>query len=186
MKFFEPGFRKQVKELIAEDQGINPSNFLNVEIFKLEIQKRITEAGEDSAKLVEKVREEVATVLDEIILSCFGEFPELAQQIQLTSRDELADLQWQTQTQIDKMLKVEANFIYQRKGYYEVILAKIATAERERAKNAQGTDELKQRVAAMESQPRLGAQGGFGSSGSFGGSGFGSNNSFGGGAGFVP
>ena len=37
MKFFEPDFRKQIKELIAEDQGINPSNFLNVEIFKLEI-----------------------------------------------------------------------------------------------------------------------------------------------------
>lgn len=37
LKFFEPSFQKQVKELIAEDQGINPSNFLNVEIFKLEI-----------------------------------------------------------------------------------------------------------------------------------------------------
>lgn len=37
MKFFESDFRKQLKELIAEDQGINPSNFLNVEIFRLEI-----------------------------------------------------------------------------------------------------------------------------------------------------
>ena len=37
LKFFEPGFRRQIKELIAEDQGINPSNFMNVQIFKLEI-----------------------------------------------------------------------------------------------------------------------------------------------------
>ena len=37
LRFFEPGFRSQIKELIAEDQGINPSNFMNVEIFKLEI-----------------------------------------------------------------------------------------------------------------------------------------------------
>ena len=56
LKFFEPRFRRQIKELIAEDQGINPSNFMNVQIFKLEIQKRISEAGEDSAKLVEKVK----------------------------------------------------------------------------------------------------------------------------------
>ena len=45
--------------MIAEDQGINPSNFLNVEIFKLEIQKRITETYEDSNKLVSRVCEEV-------------------------------------------------------------------------------------------------------------------------------
>lgn len=56
MKFFEPEFKKQIREGIAEDQGINPSNFMNVEIFKLEIQKRISEASEDSDKLVKRVR----------------------------------------------------------------------------------------------------------------------------------
>lgn len=56
MKFFEPEFKKQIREGIAEDQGINPSNFMNVEIFKLEIQKRISEASEDSNNLVQRVR----------------------------------------------------------------------------------------------------------------------------------
>ena len=81
MKFFDPEFRKQLKVLIAEDQGINPSNFLNVEIFRLEIQKRISEAHEESTSLVEKVREEVANVLDQVIERSFSEFPELVRQI---------------------------------------------------------------------------------------------------------
>jgi len=81
MKFFEPGFRRQIKELIAEDQGISPSNFLNVEIFKLEIKKRICEAEADSKLLVDKVRQAVEGVLDEIIDHCFGRFEELARQI---------------------------------------------------------------------------------------------------------
>ena len=81
MKFFDPEFRNQLKVLIAEDQGINPSNFLNVEIFRLEIQKRISEAHEESTSLVEKVREEVANVLDQVIKRSFGEFPELVRQI---------------------------------------------------------------------------------------------------------
>ena len=89
MKFFEPGFQKQIKELIAEDQGINPSNFLNVEIFKLEIQKRISEAAEDSRTLVERVRQEVETVLDQIIDHCFGTFEELSRQIKQTAREHL-------------------------------------------------------------------------------------------------
>ena len=67
--------------MIAEDQGINPSNFLNVEIFRLEIQKRISEAHEESTSLVEKVREEVANVLDQVIERSFSEFPELVRQI---------------------------------------------------------------------------------------------------------
>ena len=56
LKFFEESFRRQIKELIAEDQGINPSNFMNVEIFKLEIQKRIKEAGDDSANFVDRIK----------------------------------------------------------------------------------------------------------------------------------
>ena len=44
------------------------------------------------------------------------------------------------------MLRVEANFIYQRKGYYEIILNKIAEKERNK-ESAKGRDELKERVA---------------------------------------
>ena len=61
--------------------GINPSTFLNVEIFRLEIKKRIAEASEDSEKLIDTVREEVAAVIDEVIQDSFGEFPELVNQI---------------------------------------------------------------------------------------------------------
>ena len=39
------------------------------------------------------------------------------------------------------MLKVEANFIYQRKGLYEVILEKIADKERSKS-SEKGKDEL--------------------------------------------
>ena len=62
---------------------------MNVEIFKLEIQKRISEAGEESSKLVEKVRQEVETVLDEVIDFCFGKFEDLARQIKVSAREEL-------------------------------------------------------------------------------------------------
>ena len=46
------------------------------------------------------------------------------------------------------MLKVEANFIYQRKGLYEVILDKVADKERAKASD-KGKDELAARVAAQ-------------------------------------
>ncbi len=49
------------------------------------------------------------------------------------------------------MLRVEANFIYQRKGFYETILTKIADAELSKGKQAQPKDELKARVQAFES-----------------------------------
>lgn len=54
---------------------------MNVEIFKLEIQKRISEANQDSEQLVDKVKLEVEAVLDEIIDHCFGTFGDLAKQI---------------------------------------------------------------------------------------------------------
>ena len=60
------------------------------------------------------------------------------------------------------MLRVEANFIYQRKGYYEIILNKIAEKERSK-ESSKGRDELKERVAQQE---RFG-------SGGLGGGGFG-------------
>ena len=44
----------------------------------LEIQKRISEAAEDSRTLVERVRQEVETVLDQIIDFCFGTFEDLS------------------------------------------------------------------------------------------------------------
>lgn len=70
------------------------------------------------------------------------------------------------------MLRVEANFIYQRKGLYEVILGKIT--EKERASGQSKTrDELAERVAGMSN-----SSGGFGGGG-FGGGGFG-------GGGFAP
>ena len=89
LKFFEESFRRQIKELIAEDQGINPSNFMNVEIFKLEIEKRIKEAGDDSANFVDRIKQEVESFVNEVIDSCFGKFEELASQIKLSARDEL-------------------------------------------------------------------------------------------------
>jgi len=33
------------------------------------------------------------------------------------------------------MLQVEANFIYQKKGYYEIILTKITKAEQDKGKS---------------------------------------------------
>ena len=62
------------------------------------------------------------------------------------------------------MLRVEANFIYQRKGYYEIILNKIAEKERNK-ESSKGRDELKERVAQQE---RFGS-GGLGGGGGFGG-----------------
>ena len=44
------------------------------------------------------------------------------------------------------MLKVEANFIYQRKGTYELILNKIADKERAKGQNKGSHDELQARV----------------------------------------
>ena len=43
------------------------------------------------------------------------------------------------------MLKVEANFIYQRKGQYEVILNKIGDLERKKGQE-KSHDELQSRV----------------------------------------
>ena len=63
---------------------------MNVEIFKLEIQKKITEAGKGSADLVSKVKEEVEKIIHEIIDFSFGKFEELAEQIKLLAQDELA------------------------------------------------------------------------------------------------
>ena len=37
MKFFEPEYFEHLKEMIREDQGINVSNIINSEFFKLEI-----------------------------------------------------------------------------------------------------------------------------------------------------
>ena len=65
---------------------------------------------------------------------------------------------------MDKMLKVEANFIYQRKGLYEVLLNKIGDKERENSKS-QGHDELKNRVASFEAAQSSGFGGGFGGGG---------------------
>ena len=53
----------------------------------------------------------------------------------------------QTNSQIDKMLKIEANFFYQRKGLYEVILSKIVDLETLRREKNQGADILAQRAA---------------------------------------
>lgn len=64
------------------------------------------------------------------------------------------------------MLKVEANFIYQRKGLYEVILGKITEKERATSQS-KPRDELADRVAAMSNS----SSGGFGGGG-FGGGGF--------------
>jgi len=62
-------------------------------------------------------------------------------------REELQTLTAQTNSQIDKMLKIEANFFYQRKGLYEVILSKIVDLETLRREKNQGADILAQRAA---------------------------------------
>lgn len=102
---------------------------MNVEIFKIEIIKKMKESEEGAIKLVDNVSQAVVKVLDEIIDSCFGSFPDLSAQIKLSAKDQLAGLRTQTVEQIEKMLRVEGNFIYQRKSFYEVILARIADQE---------------------------------------------------------
>jgi len=116
---------------------------MNVEIFRVEVQKRIAESSESAERLVGDVRQEVETVLEEIIDDCFGAFIDLCQQIKLVAREELVRLEVQTLTQIQKMLTVESNFIYQRKGFYEVILSKIADVDRKKENDkANPKDEL--------------------------------------------
>ena len=64
------------------------------------------------------------------------------------------------------MLRVEANFIYQRKGLYEVLLNRIADTEREKGKNqGKGNDELVNRVASFEAAQKSSPFGGFGGGG---------------------
>ena len=77
-ELFQPQFYNELREQIIEDQGINPSNFLNSEILRVEIQKRIQNQLETSETLVEKVREQVATVIDHLLMMVFGQFKDLA------------------------------------------------------------------------------------------------------------
>ena len=80
-ELFQEQFYSELKEQIIEDQGINPSNFLNSEILRVEIQKRIQGQGEASEVLVEKVREQVADVIDHLLQQVFGQFKDLAHQL---------------------------------------------------------------------------------------------------------
>ena len=50
------------------------------------------------------------------------------------------------------MLRVEANFIYQRKGYYEIILGKIAAKESQKSAPNGPKDELMARVVQQQQQ----------------------------------
>ena len=47
----------------------------------MEIQKRIQGQGEASEVLVEKVREQVADVIDHLLKQVFGQFKDLAHQL---------------------------------------------------------------------------------------------------------
>ena len=62
--------------------------------------------------LVEKVREQVADVIDHLLMMVFGQFKDLARQLQETAREELDVVKNGTCTQIKKMLLVEQSFTY--------------------------------------------------------------------------
>ena len=116
-----------------------------MEIFRLEIRKRIQETGQGSSELVAKVRQELEAVLFEIIDHCFGRFEELAAQIKAVTVEQMQGLEDVTLAQIDKMLRVESNFVYQRSGLYETILVRIADKERQYSQE-KNRDELQHRV----------------------------------------
>ena len=64
--------------MIREDQGINPSNFINSEFFKLEISQKISEIEDKASQLVNQVASEVLKALEMIVNECFTNFDELA------------------------------------------------------------------------------------------------------------
>ena len=81
--------------------------------------------------LVEKVREQVADVIDHLLMMVFGQFKDLARQLQETAREELDVVKNSTCKQIKKMLLVEQSFTYQRTGLYERLLDKIGDMEKQ-------------------------------------------------------
>lgn len=64
--------------MITEDQGINLSDFRNMDILRIEISQRILASQEDAAELIEEVRGQVYEAVEQIAARCFVKFPELA------------------------------------------------------------------------------------------------------------
>ena len=76
-----------------EDQGINPSNFLNSAIFKSELHRLMLTTEQGSQALVKSVAQEADQALEFVIDKCFGKFEQLSSQIKVSAKEELTKLE---------------------------------------------------------------------------------------------
>ena len=118
-----------LKQQIKEDQGINPSNFLNPNILRSNVHLRILEQEAPALELVMAVKEKVQLVTNLIIDEVFRNFKELQEQMKDAAKKVLEDIELETIAEVKKMLKIEATFTYQRTGLYERLLRMIEAEE---------------------------------------------------------